>query len=385
MVIMVYHYIYESNHETKLITELEYNIFQAFEKSEQPEEKLILCLASYRPLHQYNWCKKNQALNKIVSVKKRLIEEPLTEKKITREIPFLGEITDKNSLKVKKQYEESPYPRWVKSVIFHRSKSISEVCNEINLQLYSKKISEVTAPTLLIAGCGTGQNSIESALRFCNSKVTAIDLSISSLAFAQRKTDELGIKNIKYLQADILNLNKLGKKFDIIESLGVLHHLDKPIDGWKTLVGLLKPNGLIKIGLYSKLARRDISKVRNEFATTKKGISLDEIRNYRSNYISSKTKDKQCLSRYLDFFSSSEFRDLIFHVTEHCFTLLQIQDCLDTLGLKFCGFENNDIIKRFKSCHPKEIDIYNLDLWHRFEEENPNSFSGMYQFWCQKL
>ena len=376
---------YESDNEKKLIKELEYKIIQAFEKSEQPEERLILCLASYRPLHQYNWCKKNTALNKTLSVKKRLIEEPLIEKKITQEIPSISEITDKNSLKVKKQYEENPYPRWVKSVIFHRSKSISEVCNEINLHLYSKKINEVTAPSLLIAGCGTGQNSIESALRFCDSKVTAIDLSISSLAFAQRKTDELGIKNIKYLQADILDLNKLEKKFDIIESLGVLHHLDNPIDGWKTLQRLLKPNGLMKIGLYSKLARGDISEARKKNSTYKKEISLDEIRSFRSNYIFSKTKDKQSLSRFMDFFSMSEFRDLIFHVTEHCFTLPQIQDSLDTLGLKFCGFENNDIISRFKSSHSKETDIYDLQLWHRFEEENPNLFSGMYQFWCQKL
>ena len=35
------------------------------------------------------------------------------------------------------------------------------------------------------------------------------------------------------MQADILNLRKLNKQFDIIESAGVLHHMDNPIAGWQ--------------------------------------------------------------------------------------------------------------------------------------------------------
>jgi 2-polyprenyl-3-methyl-5-hydroxy-6-metoxy-1,4-benzoquinol methylase len=61
-----------------------------------------------------------------------------------------------------------------------------------------------------------------------NCKVTAVDLSRASLAYAQRKTNELGIISIKYLQADILNLGELGQEFDIIESAGVLHHMTIP-------------------------------------------------------------------------------------------------------------------------------------------------------------
>ena len=45
-------------------------------------------------------------------------------------------------------------------------------------------------------------------------KFFAFDISLSSLAYAIRKTDELGIKNIEYVQSDILNLNKIDKKFD---------------------------------------------------------------------------------------------------------------------------------------------------------------------------
>ena len=128
--------------------------------------------------------------------------------------------------------------------------SIPEVVDSIKLKLQNYKINEVKEPDVLIAGCGTGQHSIRSATRFKSSNVLAIDLSLSSLAYAKRKTEEHAIKNIEYMQADILDLGKLNKKFDIIESAGVLHHMDNPMAGWKVLTDCLKSSGLMKIGLY---------------------------------------------------------------------------------------------------------------------------------------
>tara|TARA_B100000787_G_scaffold93930_1_gene69343 strand:+ start:154 stop:381 length:228 start_codon:yes stop_codon:yes gene_type:complete len=67
-----------------------------------------------------------------------------------------------------------------------------------------------------------------------------------------------GFKNIEYMQADILDLGNLDKKFDIVESSGVLHHMDDPMAGWKVLTDCLKPAGLMNLGLYSELARPHI-------------------------------------------------------------------------------------------------------------------------------
>ena len=75
----------------------------------------------------------------------------------------------------------------------------------------------------------------------------------------------------------------------------------------------------------------------------------------------------------------------LFHVQEHRFTLPQIEKYLNELGLKFCGFENKDVISNFREFHNNKADIYDLELWHQFEERNPRAFAGMYQFWCQKL
>ena len=378
-------YVYiESDEETHLIGELQAKISQIVAQSEQPEAINILCLASYRPLHQYDWCQKLESLDNLDEVKKRLIEEPLLEKMIAKDIPVLEEISDGVSLKVRGQYEENPYPRWVKLRVSIKAKPIAAVCDELKLQLYSENIKNVTAPFILIAGCGTGQHSIGTASRFSNCHVTAVDLSLASLAYAQRKSNELCFTNIDYLQADILHLLKMGKEFDIIESMGVLHHMDEPMTGWRVLVDLLKPGGLMRVGLYSELARQNIVEARKEIASLGLGTSATEIRNFRELSRESEIHDIKQLSTYSDFFSLSEFRDLVFHVQEHRFTLPQIKNCIDELGLKFCGFENKDVISNFRELHGNEADIYDLELWHQFEERNPRAFAGMYEFWCQK-
>ena len=72
-------------------------------------------------------------------------------------------------------------------------------------------------PNILIAGAAQ-TTPIGTAARFKGSNVLAIDLSLSSLAYAKRKTEELGFQNIEYMQADILNLKQFNNRFDIIES-----------------------------------------------------------------------------------------------------------------------------------------------------------------------
>ena len=242
----------------------------------------------------------------------------------------------------------------------------------------------MTTPFILVAGCGTGQHSIGTASRFLNCDVTAVDLSLSSLAYAQRKSNELGLGNLKYLQADILHLHQMGREFDIIESAGVLHHMDEPMAGWKVLVDLLKPGGLMKIGLYSELARHHIVEIRKEITAMSVGTSEADIRKFRQSLAESNEETHQLLTTSNDFFSLSMLRDLIFHVQEHRFTLPQVKNCLDELGLKFCGFEVQGIDSRFREFHGDASDISDLLLWHQFEKRNPQTFSGMYQFWCQK-
>ena len=78
---------------------------------------------------------------------------------------------------------------------------------------------------------------------------------------------------------------------------------------------------------------------------------------------------------------------MLFHVQEHRFSLPQIEKSLEALNLTFLGFEtsNQIMMNAFKETHPQNDALTSLPLWHRFELENPDSFVGMYQFWCKKI
>ena len=378
-------YVYfETEDEYALVGDLETEIAECVAQGVQPTFIGVLCFAAYRPLHQYAWSEALQVLDQLPEIRRRLIGEPLAERVLAQQIPVLADVKDEVSRKVKDQYEENPYPRWVNLGIPVKPKSLARICTEAELELGSEDIKNVSNPSILIAGCGTGQHSIGSACRYSDCKVTAVDLSLTSLAYAQRKTTEHDVSNIEYLQADILQLGKLDRTFDIIESTGVLHHMEDPMAGWRILTGLLNVGGLMKIGLYSDLARQHIVAIREEIAMLGIKTSAADMRGFRKSLAESHDEHKQRLVTSNDFFSLSTVRDLIFHVQEHRFTLPQIQACLNELGLRFCGFEKAYVAK-FREFHGKQSNVYDLMLWHELEKSQPRTFASMYQFWCQKL
>ena len=138
-----------------------------------------------------------------------------------------------------------------------------------------------------------------------------MDLSLSSLSYARRKTQELGVKNIEYRQGDILDFNKLGRQFDLIESVGVLHHMKDPVAGWKVLVDILRPGGFMKIGLYSEIARRNIVKVQHQIAAQNYSSSPDDIRRYRADLIESEPAPNSAAMKIPDLEASLKLRLLV--------------------------------------------------------------------------
>lgn len=152
------------------------------------------------------------------------MREPLTEAADIAGIPALTAVEDKTSREVQRQYEESPYPRWCVALPTQPTTLESHLRERFGL-------TDAAGRDILIAGCGTGEQSINTAQTFPQSKVLAIDISRASLAYARRKSRELKIGNIEYAQADILKLGALGRGFDYIESVGVLHHMADPEAG----------------------------------------------------------------------------------------------------------------------------------------------------------
>ena len=378
-------YIYSpSLKEDKALDHLENEIDKQISIGKQPETHLLLCIASYRPLYQYDWSPLIINNSSLKEVFKRQIQEPNTEKRLELTINNSQIITEKVSKIVRQQYEENPYPRWINSNFTLFPLSIAEVIAETKIKLTNFSITKISNPKILVAGCGTGEEALHAATDYKNSNVLAIDLSISSLKYAKRKSEELGVNNIEYIQLDILDLNKLNRKFDMIICAGVLHHMNNPLKGWSVLTSCLHEGGLIYVGLYSKFARKELNSLREEIS--EKGIKYNnaQIKSYRDLLIRSILDRNKWVINSQDFYSTSMFRDFLFHTQEEQFTLPEIKKIINDLGLVFCGFADFRILNLFKKENKSSFDLYNLDKWHLFESNNPHIFRGMYQFWCQK-
>jgi Tfp pilus assembly protein PilF/2-polyprenyl-3-methyl-5-hydroxy-6-metoxy-1,4-benzoquinol methylase len=317
----------------------------------------------------------------------RQIAEPLEEARYRTLIPRLTEVGADVSTSVRRQYEENPYPRWTHVPPAEAPLPIDVFLARQFPNAPFVPIGDRGELDILIAGCGTGLEPILRARQLANARLLAIDLSLPSISYAKRKTRELGLSNIEYAQADITELRSLGRTFDVVESTGVLHHLAEPLEGMRALVPLVRPGGLMYLGLYSEHARESIVEAKAVIASRGYEATDVAIRECRQELLQDRRDARfEPLFRMRDFHVMSECRDLLFHVQEHRFTLPQTKEMLGEFGLTFIGFSSLDpsVIKEYEARFIDDPAHVNLDYWGYFEDEFPGTFVQMYQFWVQK-
>lgn len=322
----------------------------------------------------------------VSSLLKLQVVEPREERKIAQSISRLTGIEDAVSRLVQAQYEEHPYPRWIQPAPVGNASTVDMLLRQYFPFAAFYPLGKADAVDILIAGCGTGQHPIETARQVRGARVRAIDLSLASLSYAKRKAGELGVSNLEFAQADIMKLSAPSPEFDVIESVGVLHHLADPLAGWRQLLTLLRPRGFMRLGFYSDLGRQDVVAGR-QFIAEHGYASTDEgIRRCRQDLMSEGNIARfSSLVTSRDFFGTSECRDLLFHVQEHRYTLPGLKAMLGELGLNFLGFYLDPItLEKYRVRFPADPAMTDLDSWHVFETENPHTFAGMYQFWVQR-
>jgi SAM-dependent methyltransferase len=283
----------------------------------------------------------------------------LVETRDRASIPVLTKST--GNTVVRRQYEENPYPRWT---LLPRERPAED---------------GAVPSSILVAGCGTGYHAIAIAQLYPAAQVLAIDISLASLAHARRKTCETRLSNLTYAQADIMRLGDLGRRFDRIEAIGVLHHLDDPLAGWRLLVRLLSPGGIMAVGLYSRPARSGINAARAFVTEAGYQPTAAGIRSGRQALIHERSTLRDSLTALADFYSMSECRDLLFNAMEHQFTIADIRSFLAAEGLSFLGFDLEPAaLEVFRRQNPgTETD---LASWELFEAAHPQTFLDMYVF-----
>ena len=333
---------------------------------------LLAIIAAYRPLHSLPGADallERRWTATINGLLQQQVREPREEMQDRELIPAITKIANSVSAQVRQQYEENPYPRWTTIIPRHL---LSDRPGETN---------DAPAPKdILVAGCGTGKNAIMAAQSHPNAKVLAVDISLTSLAYARRKTREAGLGNVDYAHADIMELHSLERRFDRIEAIGVLHHLADPKAGWRVLTSLLRPGGLMVIGLYSAIARRGINAARAFVKERGYQATANDIRACRQELMRRQSEILHPeLTRFSDFYSMSECRDLLFHVMEHQFTIPDIKACLAEQDLTFVGFELDDgVFAKFQEQFPGDDALADLDRWQAYEAVNQRTFIEMY-------
>jgi tetratricopeptide (TPR) repeat protein len=376
--------------EAEFLSEINAQLRVANSLTTQKSIVYLALLACYAPLYNHapaenipeNPATNDRDFSELIRIQ---LFEPRKEKKLSAEIRSFSEISDEISQLVKQQYEENPYPRWTGFSMIP-STPFSDWLRQEIAPNSPDDLPTSERPEVLIAGGGTGRQPIGCAATYRNSSVVAIDLSLASLAYAKRKADELGITNIEFIEGDILALHKLGKTFDIIECSGVLHHMSDPKKGLEILVDLLRPSGYLQIGLYSEFARQHIVAAReyvkdHAFAPTVKGIR--DCR--QALFALPDDEHAKLVTIGQDFYATSTVRDLIFHVQEHRYTLPQISELLEELNLEFLGFAIGMGVKNaYLAEHGDDPGAISLVNWHLYEQKNPGTFFGMYNFWVRK-
>jgi tetratricopeptide (TPR) repeat protein/2-polyprenyl-3-methyl-5-hydroxy-6-metoxy-1,4-benzoquinol methylase len=350
----------------------------------------LIAFAAYSPLTSLGMteCLVGQVWpDPVARLVKQQLHESAEERSYALNMRQVTPLAEGVSTAVRSLYEQNPYPRWI-----HASREIPfSSVDAFLMKLFPDaglvRPARSVDIQVLVAGCGTGQHPIQTATTFPFAKILAVDLSVASLSYAKRKTEELALTNIDFAQADILNISALQQTFDIIESVGVLHHLAEPLAGWRALVALLKPNGLMRLGFYSELARQTIVSARN--CISLQGYSPDArgIRQCRQDLMSPENIGEFGQLQFAgDFFTVSGCRDLLFHIQEHRFSLVQIKAALEELGLTLIGFTLDDSVKnQYRKQFPDDLAMVDLDNWHKFECDHPDTFANMYQFWAQRI
>lgn len=309
----------------------------------------------------------------VSQIPKSQIEDSFAQEELRSAIPALTGIKDTVSAAVQAQYEEFPYPRWT----------------ALNKDMRDEEIEGPltgAGASILVAGCGTGKEALELAHVFPDARILAVDLSLSSLSYAVSKAREMAVENIEFRHGDIMELGTLDTRFDYIASSGVLHHMKDPVAGWRVLTALLKPKGLMRIALYSRPARAAIIEARSVIAEKKIGSDAASIRDFRQNAATHlKYAALKNIENILDYYSLPECRDLLFHVQEHQFDLREIAKILDDLGLDFLKFYlPAEILEKYARRFPNDPQGTSLENWAAWEEKKPDTFIGMYRFWCRK-
>ncbi|HAC62919.1 MAG TPA: SAM-dependent methyltransferase [Cyanothece sp. UBA12306] len=205
---------------------------------------------------------------------------------------------------------------------------------------------------ILDAGCGTGVRTEYLIMLNPEAEIVGIDLSEKALEIAQERCQKSGVASqhhapISFHHLNLENAATLPGQFDLINCVGVLHHLPDPIKGIQALARKLAPGGIFHIFVYAELGRWEIQLMQKAISFLqgdKQGDYKDGVFVGRklfellpeNNRIVKREKERWSLENHRD----ESFADMYVHPQETDYNIDTLFELIEASGLEFIGFSN---------------------------------------------
>lgn len=230
---------------------------------------------------------------------------------------------------------------------------------------------------ILDAGCGSGVSTEYLVHLNPLAEVIGIDLSAGTLAIAQERCQRSGVADrVQFKQMSLFDADQLPGEFDLINSVGVLHHTADPIRGIQALAQKLAPGGLLHIFVYAELGRWEIRLMQEAIALlqgSQRGDYTHGVKVGRQvfealpeqNRLKQREKDRWSLENHRD----ECFADMYVHPQEIDYNIPTLKQLIEASGLDFVGFSNPTVwqLDRLLGSNPELMErAAQLDEWERY-------------------
>ncbi|AFZ22872.1 methyltransferase family protein [Cylindrospermum stagnale PCC 7417] len=200
---------------------------------------------------------------------------------------------------------------------------------------------------ILDAGCGSGVSTEYLVHLNPQAQVVGIDLSAGTLEVAKERCKRSGADRVEFHHLSLYDVEQLPGEFDLINCVGVLHHLPDPIRGIQALAKKLAPGGLMHIFVYGELGRWEIQLMQKAIALlqgNKQGDYRDGVQVGRQIFASLPEKNR-IVKREKERWSMENqrdecFADMYVHPQEIDYNIETLFELIDASGLEFVGFSN---------------------------------------------
>ncbi|HHP7245115.1 MAG TPA: class I SAM-dependent methyltransferase [Elainellaceae cyanobacterium] len=200
---------------------------------------------------------------------------------------------------------------------------------------------------ILDAGCGTGVGTEYLVHLNPQAHVVGFDLSAGALDVARSRCQASGATRVEFHHLSLYDADQLSGEFQLINCVGVLHHLPDPIRGIQALAPKLAPGGLMHIFVYAELGRWEIRLMQQAIALLqgdRRGDYQDGVRVGRqifstlpeTNRLVKREQERWSLENQRD----ENFADMYVHPQEVDYSIESLFELIDASGLDFVGFSN---------------------------------------------